>query len=236
MIDSMENLGRILIVEDETAILDGLTALFRQAGFAPDCAQDGQQALQCLSQTSYEIVVLDWMLPSLTGIEVLRELRARGDGTPVLMLTARGAEDDVVTALEAGADDYVTKPFGVRELVARARGLVRRAISQQDATTIAWGDITIDLGALTVLRDSTTVSLTPREAALLGHLAHAQPRVIDRAELLEKVWGYQDGSIRTRTVDVHIQQLRGKLKQVPGGGDLIQTVRGRGYRLGAAPS
>ena len=231
MIQIMEELGRILIVEDEAAILDGLTALFRQAGFQPDCAQDGQQALELLQQTRYEIVILDWMLPKLSGIDVLRGLRSRGDGTPVLMLTARGAEDDVVTALEAGADDYVTKPFGVRELVARARGLARRAPSFQEKTTITWGDVTVDLGALTVTHGSIAISLTPREGALLGHLSAAQPRVVERAELLEKVWGYQDGSIQTRTVDVHVQQLRGKLKSIPRGQDLIQTVRGRGYRL-----
>jgi DNA-binding response OmpR family regulator len=227
---------KVLLVEDEAPILDGLEALFAARGFAPTRAPDGPSALGHLARTRFDLVVLDLMIPGVPGLDVLRHIRARGDDTPVLVLTAKGAEEDVVLGLEAGADDYVTKPFGIRELVARAQGLLRRprAPSTGAARTIVIGDATIDLDALEArTAGGACVKLTAREGSLIGYLAERAHRAVTREELLVDVWGYRDGTIRTRTVDVHVQQLRTKLREIRGD-DWIETVRGRGYRFEAA--
>ncbi|MBX3275184.1 MAG: response regulator transcription factor [Sandaracinaceae bacterium] len=222
---------RILLVEDEAAILDGLDALFTSQGFATALAPDGLAALDQLAAQRFDLVVLDLMLPRLDGLSVLREARGRGDQTPVLILTAKGAEDDVVRGLEAGADDYVTKPFGLKELVARARGLLRRPRDASERPRrFVVGRALLDLDAQHV-REDAEVKLTSREALLLGYLIERRHRPVTREELLVDVWGYNDGTVRTRTVDVHVQQLRAKLKAVPGGEDWLETVRGRGYRF-----
>lgn len=224
---------RILLVEDEAAIRHGLVELFRSQGYAVEVAEDGHVALARLAASSYDLVVLDLMLPGVDGLGVLRRTRARGDFVPVLVLTARGAEADVVAGLDAGADDYVTKPFGIRELLARARGLLRRVRPPRPASVFRVGDATVDLARLQITWPDGQIDLTAREGLLLDHL-RARPGVaVTREELLTEVWGYQDGTIRTRTVDVHVLQLRGKLRRIPGGDDWIGTVRGRGYRFDA---
>ncbi|MCC6877611.1 MAG: response regulator transcription factor [Sandaracinaceae bacterium] len=220
---------QVLIVEDEAPILDGLRELFENAGFGVAIAAEGASALERITKGGLDMILLDWMIPKVDGLTVLRTMRAKGDDTPVLLLTARGAEDDVVAGLEAGADDYVTKPFGVRELVARAKGLLRRPRSSAGAPRrFAIGTTEIDLDAQTV--GPEPVRLTAREATLIAYLVERRHRPVTREELLVDVWGYNDGSIRTRTVDVHVQQLRAKLKAV-GGESWIETVRGRGYRF-----
>ena len=226
-----ETSPRVLLVEDERPILEGLADLFGQSGFVVNVAMDGNVALAELAERTFDLVVLDLMLPGLGGLDVLRRTRARGDDTPVLVLTAKGAEDDIVAGLEAGADDYVTKPFGIRELVARARGLLRRPKTGPDAPrTVRVGDAVIDFDGLHVSWPGGTLRLTAREGALLQYLAsRAVPA--SREELLVDVWGYRDGRVRTRTVDVHVQQLRAKLREVPGGEGWVATVRGRGYRF-----
>lgn len=226
-----DSVPHILIVEDEEPILDGLDALFSGQGFETTLAPDGEVALDRLATGSFDLVVLDLMLPKVGGLAVLRRTRAHGDETPVLILTAKGAEDDVVAGLEAGADDYVTKPFGVKELVARAKGLLRRPRRDADkARRFRVGSALVDLDAQHV-RDSDEIRLTTREASLLGYLIERRHRPVTRGELLVDVWGYNDGSVRTRTVDVHVQQLRAKLRDVDGGEAWIETVRGRGYRF-----
>ena len=221
--------SRVLLVEDEAPILDGLDALFSDQGFVTTLAPDGAAALDRLAEGSFDLIVLDLMLPRVDGLSVLRRTRAAGDETPVLILTAKGAEDDVVAGLEAGADDYVTKPFGVRELVARAKGLLRRPRSEEDLPQrYRVGAIALDLDAQLVHEG---VRLTARESALLAYVIERRHRPVTREELLVDVWGYRDGTVRTRTVDVHVQQLRAKLRAVPGGEDWIETVRGRGYRF-----
>lgn len=221
---------RVLIVEDELPILDALADLFQQQEFDVTKASEGRAALALLEAGRFDLVLLDWMIPELDGIEVLRHIRARGDRTPVLLLTAKGTEEDVVVGLEAGADDYVTKPFGIRELVARAKGLVRR-LAPTGARKQEFDGAVFDYDALTVRSASHEISLTAREADLLAYMIAKASAPISREELLVEVWGYRDGNVRTRTVDVHVQQLRAKLKTVPGAEDWIATIRGRGYRF-----
>ncbi len=237
---------RILIVEDEAAIRDGLVSLFSGQGFDVTSAANGNDALAALARDNvvrdvplrgsvdFDVVVLDLMMPAPNGFEVLATLRAKDDRTPVLVLTALGAEDDVVRGLEAGADDYMTKPFGVKELVARVRGLMRRTKSDvaPQAQSIMLADATLDITRLSLERAGKKIQLTAREADLLGYFAERRGRTIARDELLVAVWGYRDGSIQTRTVDVHVKQLRQKLATL-GGRDWITTIRGRGYAFDA---
>ncbi|MEC7525488.1 MAG: response regulator transcription factor [Myxococcota bacterium] len=227
---SDEGAPRVLLVEDEEPILDGLDALFSGQGWDTVQAADGAQALEHLAGGGFDLVVLDLMLPKVDGLGVLRRVRAHGDDTPVLVLTAKGAEEDVVAGLEAGADDYVTKPFGVRELAARARGLLRRARpAPERPRRFSVGALEVDLDAQRIASEPA-VRLTAREAALVGYLVERRHRPVTREELLVDVWGYNDGTVRTRTVDVHVQQLRAKLEPI-GGAAWIATVRGRGYRF-----
>jgi two-component system response regulator RegX3 len=224
---------RVLVVEDEEPILDGLLELFRVQGFEADGVTDGAEALERLTSRDHDLVLLDLMIPSVPGLEVLRQIRAAGRSVPVLVLTALGAEADIVAGLEAGADDYVTKPFGIHELMARAQGLLRRArISPELPHRFTVGTATVDLDRLVITwPGGEPLALTSREGVLLQHLTARRHRPVSREELLVEVWGYRDGSMRTRTVDVHVAQLRAKLHAVPGGDTWIETVRGRGYRF-----
>lgn len=223
---------RVLLVEDEEPILDGLEALFRGQGFVTTRAADGATALDRIADGAFDVVILDLMIPRVDGLSVLRRMRASNDDTPVLILTAKGAEEDVVAGLEAGADDYVTKPFGVRELAARARGLLRRPREPSERPRrFTVGGVELDLDAQLVREDGAGVRLTSREASLIAYLIDRRHRPVSREELLVDVWGYNDGTVRTRTVDVHVQQLRAKLGAVPGTDGWIETVRGRGYRF-----
>lgn len=234
--DESVSAPRVLIVEDEEPILDGLLELFGVQDFEPEGVMDGAEALERLGQRSYDLIILDLMIPSVPGLEVLRQTRAAGNAVPVLILTALGAEADIVAGLEAGADDYVTKPFGIRELVARAQGLLRRAkVAPELPQRINVGGVLIDLDQLTISSSHSgeLVALTAREGMLLQSLAARRHRAVSREELLVDVWGYRDGSMRTRTVDVHVGQLRAKLQSLTGGDRWIETVRGRGYRFAA---
>jgi two-component system, OmpR family, phosphate regulon response regulator PhoB len=223
----------LLLVEDEVPIRAGLLELFHSQGFDVVETGDGNEAMELAHQHQPDAVLLDWMLPGVQGIDVLRHLRQRRADLPILLLTARSAEEDVVAGLEAGADDYVTKPFGIHELVARVKGLLRRRKTDAKTTqdVVVYDDATLDFAALNVRKGGVHVRLTAREAALLQFLFERQQRPVPRDELLVHVWGYRDGSIQTRTVDVHMQQLRAKLASI-GGDGWLQTVRGRGYRFG----
>jgi two-component system response regulator RegX3 len=231
--DAKEARPRLLLVEDEAPIREGLVELFTSQGFDVDAVGDGLAAVERAADGGFDAVLLDIMLPGMDGLSVLSHLRARSDFVPVLLLTAKGAEEDIVKGLEKGADDYVSKPFGIHELVARVKGLLRRrALTEREPQR----RITIDDGAvfdadqLTVSRGGDSVRLTARECALLQFLCSRAHRPVPRDELLVNVWGYRDGNIQTRTVDVHVQQLRAKLKAI-GGEQWIGTVRGRGYRF-----
>jgi DNA-binding response OmpR family regulator len=217
--------GLVLVVEDDRAIADLVRLYLRREGFGVQVEGDGAAALDAVARLCPVAVVLDVGLPGLDGIEVCRRLRAGGDWTPVLFVTARDDEVDRIVGLELGADDYVTKPFSPRELVARIRAVLRRADGAADREEVlAMGPLRMQVDRRRVQVDDRDVALTATEFALLAHLMRAPARVFTREQLLGAVWGYA-AAAGTRTVDVHVAQLRAKL----GEASPIRTVRGTGY-------
>ena len=219
----------LLIVEDEDSIATLLEYNFQKEGYDVGIATDGEEALLMASERTPDLILLDWMLPKLSGIEVCRRLRRREETriTPVIMLTARGDETDRINGLDYGADDYVVKPFSTPELLARVRALLRRAQPSLLEDTIRAGNIEIDTKAFRVKRMGTDVHLGPTEFRLLDHFMRHPGRVFSREQLLDAIWG-RDVYVEARTVDVHIGRLRKALKKV-GGDDPIRTVRSAGY-------
>ena len=221
----------ILVVEDEPAIRSGVCDVLAYHGHAPDGVDSGEEGLRRALDREYALVVLDVMLPGTSGLDVCRALRAERPAQAILMLTARGAEEDILAGFRCGADDYVTKPFSVAELVARVEALLRRSgtLAPADAPPFAFGPWHVDPVARTALRDGAAVVLSAREVQLLALFARERGRIVSRRRLLVEVWGFRhvDG-IQTRTIDVHIAKLRRKI-----GGDHapIETVRGEGYRF-----
>jgi DNA-binding response OmpR family regulator len=218
----------IVIVEDEQAIAGAIAARLRAEGFAVEVAHDGHRGVELCERLSPDLVVLDVMLPGIDGHEVCRRIQARRP-VPVLMLTALDAETDLLVGLGVGADDYMTKPFSQRELVARVRALLRRARRAAEPATqpIAAGPVAIDPERREVRRDGALVHLTPTEFDLVHRLALRPGIVFSREQLLEEVWGYADGTAGGRTVDSHVAAVRRKL-----GADVVRTVQGIGYAFG----
>ncbi|MDM7945794.1 MAG: phosphate regulon transcriptional regulator PhoB [Oceanibaculum nanhaiense] len=223
----------ILIVEDEAAIVTLLSYNLEREGFQVLEARDGEEGLLLATERRPDLILLDWMLPLLSGIEVCRRLRRTPQtrSIPIIMLTARGEEGDRVRGLNAGADDYVTKPFSPSELLARVRAVMRRARPSADAETLRCGDIVMDIAAHKVKRGDRDVHLGPTEFRLLRHFLEHQGRVFSREQLLDSVWG-ADVYVEPRTVDVHIRRLRKALNE-EAEGDPIRTVRSAGYALDA---
>ncbi len=219
---------RILVVEDEPSLRDGIVDLLAGDGHAVTAVGDGVAGVETGLKDPFELVVLDLMLPRLDGMEVCRRLRAARPGMPILMLTARGSEDDKVRGLVEGADDYVTKPFSARELLARVRALGRRAPVGESLDEVQADGAVIDLARMTVVRGESRVALTPREVGIVRWLYRNQDRVVSRAELLEQVFG-QRGDLQTRAVDMAIAVLRKKLEADPARPTLIVSVKGAGY-------
>ena len=219
---------RVLVVEDEASLRDGIVDLLTADGHDVSAVGDGIAGVEAGLRDPYELVVLDLMLPRLDGMEVCRRLRSARPGMPILMLTARGSEDDKVRGLIEGADDYVTKPFSARELLARVRVLGRRAPVGESLDEIQIDGTLIDLSRMTVTRGETRVALTPREVGIVRWLHQHQDRVVSRAELLEQVFG-QRGDLQTRAVDMAIAVLRKKLEADPAKPTLIVSVKGAGY-------
>lgn len=219
---------RILVVEDEASLRDGIVDLLEGDGHGVTAVADGAAGLETGLRDPFDVVVLDLMLPKLDGMEVCRQLRAARPGMPILMLTARGSEDDKVRGLIEGADDYVTKPFSARELLARIRVLGRRAQPSNSLDEVQVDGVVIDLARMTVLRGDKRVSLTPREVGIVRWLHRHQDRVVTRAELLEQVFG-QRGDLQTRAVDMAIAVLRKKVESDPANPTLIVSVKGAGY-------
>ncbi|MCP5022641.1 MAG: response regulator transcription factor [bacterium] len=222
----------VLVVEDEQALALGIEDALNVAGFTASVIHDGKLALESVRANAPDLIVLDLMLPGMNGIEILRNLRADGVRSRVLILTAMAGEDDLVRGLEAGADDYMKKPFSPRELVARVEAQFRRVHMDNRPAEILElpGDIRVDLARLEVHRDGQVIPLTPREADILAYLIQHSDRVVTRDDLLLDVWHYKSANIETRTVDIHIVGLRRKVEPDAANPTLIQTVRGKGYR------
>jgi DNA-binding response OmpR family regulator len=224
-------MSRILIVEDDEAIAQGLRDNFQFEGYETHWASDGETAVRLAREEKPDLIVLDIRLPRMSGYEVCRKLRAAGSTTPILMLTARGEEEDRILGLDLGADDYVTKPFSVRELLARARALLRRSsVSQALPDELRIGDIVIDFRSYEAHRNGRPIDLTRKEFGVLRLLAACEGRVVTRDELLETVWGLNAGQ-STRTIDNHVATLRAKLEDDPGHPRTLHTVHGVGYKL-----
>jgi two-component system phosphate regulon response regulator PhoB len=222
---------KVLIVEDETAVVTLLRYNLEHQGFEVDAVADGEEALVAVDENPPDLVLLDWMLPQLSGIEVCRQLRRRPatKQIPIIMLTARGEEADTVRGLDSGADDYVTKPFSPAELTARVHALLRRSRPALSDESLQVADLRMDLAAHRVRRDDREIKLGPTEYRLLRHFMEHPGRVFSREQLLDAVWG-RDVYVELRTVDVHIRRLRKALNE-GGEADVIRTVRSAGYAL-----
>src|SRR5688500_9856245 len=225
---------RILVVEDEANLRDGIVDLLEGDDHVVIAVGDGVAGVETGLRESFDLVVLDLMLPRLEGMDVCRRLRAARPGMPILMLTARGSEDDKVRGLVEGADDYVTKPFSARELLARVRVLGRRAPAGESLDEVCVDGAVIDLARMVVVRGGQHISLTPRVVGLVRWLYRHGDRVVSRVELLEHVFG-QRGDLQTRAVDMAIAVLRKKLEIDPATPTLIVSVKGAGYAWRLAP-
>jgi len=223
---------KVLIVEDEEAIRTGLVDVFVYHGYEVEAIGEGKEGLKKGLSGRYHLIILDVMLPGLDGFSICNEIRQKDRSQPILMLTAKGDEEDIVKGLKLGADDYVPKPFSVRELLARAEAVLRRSpklISEKEK--IRWGDFEIDPVNLEIRSPGKSAELTRREVDLLRYLIKHADRPVSRKELLKEVWGYGNTTMETRTVDIHMTKLRRKLEPDPERPTFLVTVRGEGYRI-----
>ena len=221
--------GRILIVEDEPALMRGLKDTFASKGFEVLCATDGEAGLKLALDAQPELILLDVMLPKVNGYEICREVRARGLETPIIMLTARGQEEDIVLGLNLGADDYVTKPFRIRELVARANAFLRRHRARP-LEVVKFGDFELNLTSHKLFRNGEETELTAKEFALLAFFAKRIGRALARIDILNGVWG-NSVIVTQRSVDRCVTTLRAKIETNPHDPKFIQTIRDIGYRF-----
>ena len=225
---------RVLLVEDEPDLADPLAYLLRREGYEVEIAEDGAAALASFREFGADIVLLDLMLPGMPGTEVCRQLRA-SSSVPIIMLTAKDSEVDIVVGLELGADDYVTKPYSARELLARMRAVLRRlstAEADLDDRILEGGRVTLDIDRHTVSVDGSEISMPLKEFELLEVLMRNAGRVLTRGQLIDRVWG-TDYFGDTKTLDVHIKRIRSRIEQSPSDPTMLVTVRGLGYRFEA---
>lgn len=220
---------RILIVEDERTISAYIKRALEEQGYAVDAAYAGREALDWASSAQYDAIILDILLPEMDGITVCRELRAQGNRAPIIMLTARDTVDDRVTGLDAGADDYLVKPFALKELLARIRALTRRTLDVSKSPVLQIADLTLDTLTRRVRRGNKTIDLTAKEYAILECLMREPDHVLTRTQIAEHVWNY-DVFNHSNVVDVYIKNLRRKIDD-HSESKLIHTVRGAGYRI-----
>jgi two-component system, OmpR family, response regulator MprA len=220
---------RILVADDEPAVLDAVDRALRLEGYDTELAADGREALDALAAGAPDALVLDWLMPRVDGLEVCRRLRAAGDRTPVLVLTARAAVSDRVRGLDAGADDYLAKPFALEELLARLRALLRRGGGAEEQEVLRFADIALRPLEHTVRRGRRAIELTRTEFSLLELFLHHPRQVLTRSQIFERVWGYDFGE-SSNSLEVYVGYLRRKL-EAAGEPRLLQTVRGVGYVL-----
>ena len=225
-------MAKILIVEDEPQMQRGVKDNLEFEGYEVDVADDGKSGLQKIMDKSYDLVLLDVMLPQMSGFDVCKKAREKGIATPIIMLTAKGEEIDKVLGLELGADDYITKPFGLRELLARVKAVLRRAEGSAtgSAERMVLGSVEIDFATYNASRSGEAIQMTPKEFDILKFLWHHRNKAVSRDQLLTNVWGY-DESLSTRTVDNFILKIRQKVEDDPAHPKHIMTIHGMGYKL-----
>ena len=223
--------AKVLVVDDDTALAEMIGIVLRSEGFEPSFCADGSEAVAAFHSSRPDLVLLDLMLPGMDGIEVCSRIREES-GVPIIMLTAKSDQTDVVKGLESGADDYIVKPFNTKELVARIRTRLR-PVSAAETGSLTVGDLTLDVAGHEVRRGDELINLTPLEFELLLALALKPSQVFTREMLLEQVWGYHYKA-DTRLVNVHVQRLRAKVETDPDNPRIVMTVRGVGYRAGSA--
>jgi two-component system alkaline phosphatase synthesis response regulator PhoP len=223
---------KVLIVEDDHAMAVALRDGFAYEGYSVEVARDGRDGLRLAAEKRLDLVILDVMLPRMSGLDVCRQLRGSGNSTPIIMLTARGQERDKVLGLKTGADDYVTKPFSFLELMARVEAVLRRAAKPSDASveSARFGDVELNFRSFEARKGGRAVELSPREFKMMRYFVERRGEVVTRDELLDAVWGY-DGLPLTRTVDMHIAKLRQKIEDTPGDPHFIVTVHRVGYKF-----
>jgi len=222
--------AHILVVEDDPAILNGLLDVLVFNGYDADGVADGGEGLEAAIEKAYDLVLLDVMLPTMDGFSICRKVRDEKPQQPIIMITAKGAEDDVVTGFKAGADDYIPKPFSLRELMVRVEAVLRRSGKPMGDEQIKQHGIRFDGQNLVAVLDDRTQELTRKEMDIIIYLFRHQKRIVPKNELLTEVWHYADAGIETRTVDIHMQKLRKKIAALNPALHLIRTIRGEGYR------
>jgi DNA-binding response OmpR family regulator len=227
--------ARILVVEDDPSILNGLLDVFVFNGYDARGIADGGQGLEIASKATFDLVLLDVMLPTMDGFTLCTQLRAKKPNQAIIMITAKGAEDDIVTGFKAGADDYIPKPFSLRELMVRVEAVLRRSGKSAGDEPIELGGIRFDGLNLQAICQERREDLTRREMDIVVYLFRHRNRIVSKKELLVEVWHYADADIETRTVDIHMLKLRKKIASLQPGAKLIETVRGEGYRLEPVP-
>lgn len=223
--------ARILVVEDDAALLGGLLDVLVFNGYDAMGVEDGGQGLSIGVDDQFDLILLDVMLPTIDGFSICKEIRKKKPGQGIIIITAKGAEDDIVTGFKAGADDYITKPFSLREVMVRVEAVLRRSGKSPGDEKVDCMGILFDGKNLKARAGKDSVELTRREMDIIIYLFRNQDRIVSKKELLTKVWHYADADIETRTVDIHMLKLRKKIAVLIGDKPLIETVRGEGYRL-----
>lgn len=221
----------ILVVEDDLAILKGLLDVFVFNGYQAQGLEDGGEGLRAGLEENYDLIILDVMLPTLDGFSICKAVRKKKPGQGIIILTAKGSEDDIVTGFRAGADDYVSKPFSLRELMVRVEAVLRRTGKNLGDEQIRFKGIFFNGKTLNASYENHTIELTRREMDIIVYLYRHMDRIVSKKELLTEVWQYADADIETRTVDIHILKLRKKITALMGDIPFILTIRGEGYRL-----
>ena len=223
--------ARILVVEDDPALIRGLLDYLAFNGYDPMGVEDGSTALDRALAESFDLILLDVMLPGLDGFSICRRVRREKPAQPIIMLTAKGAEEDVVTGFKAGADDYVSKPFSLRELMVRVEAVLRRSGRNIGMERVEFGPVTFDASVLRAETGQAGVELTRREMDIVIYMSRSGGRIVTKRELLANVWNYTDPDVETRTVDIHMLKLKKKISGLAPDLPFVQTVRGEGYRL-----